>query len=199
MNCVFPYIVELVIFSSYIIMQNGLPFDSFESTPWVLPVVFVFARWAHLNHVKNILCVWILLLLQIKHFELLPHRRLMALNCNVSERSQWLLFTAIHLYITLRLVFFSNLLFGLSIKFCPSCFLWKTGQFWSDSEWKFSERNFAIWVVAPPSQDRVDVFFHYLLFEFEYEVFDVFEIQVAIVQCVQNAESSNRVEILHCL
>ena len=148
MNCVLPYIVELVIFSSNVIVQNWLPSDSFESASWVLSVIFILAWWAHLNHVKNVLCVWVLLLLQIQHFELLPHWRLMALSCNVSERSQWFLFTTIHLRICFRWIFFSDLLFSLSIEFYSRCFLWKTGQFWSNAEWKLSEWNFAIRVVT---------------------------------------------------
>ena len=85
---IFPHIVELVVFTSHIIVKYWLLFDSFESSPGLLSVVFVFAWRAHLNHVKYVLCVWVFLLPQVQHFELLTRRRFMPLNCNVSKGSQ---------------------------------------------------------------------------------------------------------------
>ena len=46
----------------------------------------VISAWAaHLDHVHDILCVGVLLLPQVQHFEFLPDRRVLALSINVAE------------------------------------------------------------------------------------------------------------------
>ena len=63
MDCILPYIIKLLVLSSYIIMQYWLSNHIFQFLSRLFPVVNVFAWRTHLCHVKDILGIWILLLL----------------------------------------------------------------------------------------------------------------------------------------
>ena len=107
MDGVFPYLIELLVFTSHIVVKYWLFPNCFQSLSRMLSVIRVFAWRTHLDHIEYILCVGIFLLFQIKCFEFLAHRGLVALVGNITEWAQWFLFTTINLGITLCFIYFS--------------------------------------------------------------------------------------------
>ena len=71
---ILPTLIELRVLTPNGVVQHGRLLDCLKSAPRMLPMnILVSTRAAHLDHIHDILRVWVLLLTQVEHFEFLAH------------------------------------------------------------------------------------------------------------------------------
>ena len=164
--------------------------------------VIVTAGAAHFDHIHHVLCVRVLLLPQVEHFEFLPHRWIMPSRLNIAERTKWLLCLTVFLRVSEALVLLdlcqSRFFFHTELHIVQS-FVWKSDQVWCYGQGKLSKRDLAIRLVAQSAQNRIHILFQNLLLKLEQEILNVLKVKEAKVALVNHAKNWNCIEFLHSL
>ena len=89
---ILPALVKLLILTARIVVQHWSLLDRGKLLSRVNTVMIVIFTWtSHLDHIHDILGVWVLLLAQVEHFEFLAYGRFVTSGLDVAERAQGLL------------------------------------------------------------------------------------------------------------